>query len=181
MTFRFHSIGHSTRTPEEVIDMLQFAGVQILIDVRSFPKSRRYPAFNDDQFPQTLATYQIGYQHMLALGGRRPKQKEVDNDLNANWRVRSFQNYADYALGDAFQTAFAELIDLGRTKIVAMMCSEAVWWRCHRRIITDYLLLHGHSVGHIMSAKKITKATPSEAAELRPDGTVVYPPLNISD
>mgnify|MGYP003139023367 FL=1 len=87
--------------------MLQFAGVQLLIDVRSFPKSRRYPAFNDNQFPQTLATYQIDYQHKLALGGRRPKQKEVEDDLNANWRVRSFQNYADYALGDAFQAAFA--------------------------------------------------------------------------
>jgi len=75
--------------------MLQFAGVQLLIDVRSFPKSRRYPAFNDDQFPQTLATYQIGYQHMLALGGRRPKQKEVDNDLNANWRVRRVRSLGE--------------------------------------------------------------------------------------
>jgi len=73
MSYRFHSIGHSTRTPEEVIETLQMAGVQLLIDVRSFPKSRRYPAFNDDQFPETLSAYQIGYRHMLALGGRRPK------------------------------------------------------------------------------------------------------------
>lgn len=177
MSYRFHSIGHSIRTPEEVIEMLQMAEVQLLIDVRSFPKSRRYPAFNDDQFPETLSAYQIGYRHMLALGGRRPKQPEVDAELNSNWRVRSFQNYADYAHSAEFQTAFAELLDLGRGKVLAMMCSEAVWWRCHRRIITDYLLLHGHPVGHIMSATKITEATPSDAARLRSDGKVIYPPF----
>ncbi|PVA06647.1 DUF488 family protein [Thalassorhabdomicrobium marinisediminis] len=176
MSYRFHSIGHSTRDVETVIEMLRMARVEVLVDVRSFPKSRRFPAFNDNQFPQTLAEYQIGYRHMPALGGRRSKQPQVDDDVNAFWRVRSFHNYADYAMGEAFQSAFDDLVSLGREKVVAMMCSEAVWWRCHRRIITDYLLLRGYPVGHIMSETKITEATPTEGAELRADGMVIYPP-----
>lgn len=155
--------------------MLRETGVRLLIDVRSFPKSRTNPDFNDDSFPQRLADHQIGYRHMLALGGRRPKQPGVDDDLNAFWRVRSFHNYADYALSDDFQQALADLEQLGRDQSLAMMCSEAVWWRCHRRIITDYLLLHGHKVRHLMAPGRIDGAQPTEGAQLREDGAVIYP------
>ncbi len=175
MSVRFATIGHSNRSPQTVIDMLREAGIRLLIDVRSFPKSRRNPDFNHDTFPQSLADHQIGYRHMLALGGRRPKQPEVDDGLNAFWRVRSFQNYADYALGSEFRNAFAELVELGEGQSLAMMCSEAVWWRCHRRIITDWLLLHGHEVRHLMAPGRIDAARPSEAARLREDGAVIYP------
>ncbi|MBL3702081.1 DUF488 family protein [Sulfitobacter sp. BDSS02] len=177
MSGGFATIGHSNRSPQTVIDMLREAGVRLLIDVRSFPKSRSNPDFNDDTFPQSLADNQIGYRHMLALGGRRPKQPDVANDLNAFWRVRSFHNYADYALGSDFRIAFAELLDLGQSQSVAMMCSEAVWWRCHRRIITDWLLLHGHEVRHLMAPGRIDTARPSEGARLREDGAVIYPPV----
>jgi uncharacterized protein (DUF488 family) len=171
----FATIGHSNRSPKTVIDMLRQAGVRLLVDVRSFPKSRSNPDFNDDRFPERLADHQIGYRHMLALGGRRPKQPDVDECLNAFWRVRSFHNYADYALGTEFRDALRELVELGRDQSLAMMCSEAVWWRCHRRIITDYLLLGGHEVRHMMASDRIDTARLSEGARLREDGAVIYP------
>lgn len=176
MTGAFATIGHSNRTPETVIDMLREARIRLLVDVRSFPKSRSNPGFNDDSFPEVLAKHQILYRHMPALGGRRPRQPGIDDQVNAFWRVRSFQNYADYALGQEFQEAFATLVALGREQPLAMMCSEAVWWRCHRRIITDYLLLHGHEVRHLMAPGRIEAAKPTEAAHRCPDGRVVYPP-----
>ncbi|NUH65458.1 DUF488 domain-containing protein [Sulfitobacter sp. S0837] len=175
MSGGFYTIGHSNRQPEVVIDMLREAQIGLLIDVRSFPKSRSNPDFNDDRFPDRLAEVQIGYRHMLALGGRRKKQPQVDDAVNDFWRVRSFHNYADYALGPEFQAAFAELLELGSKQRVAMMCSEAVWWRCHRRIITDYLLLNGHEVQHLMAPGRIDPAKPSEGAERQPDGRITYP------
>ncbi|MFP7572486.1 DUF488 family protein, partial [Marivita sp. S2033] len=161
------TIGHSNRAPQVVVDMLREAGVRLLVDVRSFPKSRSNPEFNDDRFPGMLAAHQIGYRHMLALGGRRPKQPGVDPEVNAFWRVRSFQNYADYAMGAEFQAAFRELLDLCAERPLALMCAEAVWWRCHRRIITDYLLLHGVAVTHLMAPGRMEAARPTEAARLR--------------
>ncbi|HEY9568617.1 MAG TPA: DUF488 domain-containing protein [Thalassobaculum sp.] len=175
MTAGFSTIGHSNRPPETVIDMLGEAGIRLLVDVRSFPKSRSNPDFNDDRFPETLADHQIGYRHMPALGGRRPRQPGVDERLNAFWRVRSFHNYADYALADEFREAFHRLVELGRDRSLALMCSEAVWWRCHRRIITDYLLLHGHAVRHLMAPGRVDVAQPTENARLREDGAVIYP------
>ena len=175
MTAGFATIGHSNRSPETVIDMLREAGIRLLVDVRSFPKSRSNPAFNDDRFPEMLAGHQIGYLHVPALGGRRPRQPGVDEGLNAFWRLRSFHNYADYALGEAFRDAFRRLVELGRDRCPALMCSEAVWWRCHRRIITDYLLLHGHEVRHLMAPGRVEVARPTDAARLREDGAVIYP------
>lgn len=134
----FLTIGHSNRSLEEFIGMLREARVSLLIDVRSFPRSRTNPAFNIDRLPAELAEVQVGYRHCPALGGRRKKQPEVDKSVNALWRVQSFHNYADYALSDAFGEALAEVVELGCNGRVALMCSEAVWWRCHRRIIADY-------------------------------------------
>lgn len=151
MVAQFTTIGHSNRSLAEFLTMLRDAQVEILIDVRSFPRSRTNPVFNIDHLPDDLAHVQIGYRHCPALGGRRRKQTGIDENLNAMWRVQSFHNYADYALGDEFAAAFDELVKVGEDRRLALMCSEAVWWRCHRRIITDYLLLNGHRVDHLMA------------------------------
>ncbi len=171
----FLTIGHSNRSLDEFIDMLREARVAVLIDVRSFPRSRANPAFNIDRLPTELAKVQIGYRHCPALGGRRKKQPAVDEWVNALWRVQSFHNHADYALGVDFEDALAEVVELGRHGRVALMCSEAVWWRCHRRIIADYLLLNGHPVDHLMSRGRHEHARPTPGAMKAPGGKVNYP------
>src|SRR5699024_6606854 len=141
MVADFTTIGHSNRGIEEFTSMLREAGVRLLVDVRSFPRSRTNPIFNIDTLPDSLAPFLIGYRHCPALGGRRGRQKAIDPALNGEWQVASFHNYADYALGPEFGAAFDEVLRLGAGQRLALMCAEAVWWRCHRRIITDYLLL----------------------------------------
>ena len=175
MVAQFTTIGHSTRSLHEFLDMLREAGVGLLVDVRSFPRSRTNPAFNIDRLPEDLALAQVDYRHYPDLGGRRSKQPGVDESLNAMWRVRSFHNYADYALGDKFAHALDEVVDLGRSRRLALMCSEAVWWRCHRRIIADYLLLSGHSVDHLMALGHIEHAMPTPGALQAANGKVIYP------
>lgn len=175
MAARFSTIGHSTRGLDEFLSMLRAAQVELLVDVRSFPHSRTNPVFNIDRLPEDLAAVQIGYRHCPALGGRRSKQAGIDASLNAFWRVQAFHNYADYALGPEFTAAFEELLRLGHDRRPALMCSEAVWWRCHRCIITDYLLLNGHAVDHLMGPDHTEHATPTPGAQRTDDGKIVYP------
>ena len=175
MVAQFTTIGHSNRSLAEFVTMLQNAGVDLVIDVRAFPRSRTNPEFNIDRLPDDLERFQIGYRHIPELGGRRSMQVGVDSRLNALWRNRSFHNYADYALGDAFDNALQQVLRLGADRRVALMCSEAVWWRCHRRIITDYLLLSGHPVDHLMGPGQIEHATPTPGARTTNDGKVTYP------
>lgn len=118
---RFTTIGHSNRSIDEFLGMLREAQVDLLVDVRSFPRSRANSIFNIEQLPRHLGQVQIGYRHCPALGGRRPQQSGVDEKLNAMWSVKSFHNYADYALGDDFTAAFEELICLGREQRLALM------------------------------------------------------------
>ncbi len=155
--------------------MLREAQVSLLVDVRSFPRSRANSAFDIENLPGVLADVQIGYRHCPALGGLRSRQPSVNDDVNALWRARSFHNYADYALSDAFAAALSELIELGRSQRLALMCAEAVWWRCHRRIIADYLLLNGHDVDHLMSPGHREHATPTPGAVMTSGGKVFYP------
>lgn len=175
MVAHFTTIGHSSRSLDEFLDMLRAARVERLADVRAFPRSRTNPAFNVDSLPAALQQAGIGYRHWRDLGGRRPKQHDIDASLNALWRVQSFHNYADYALGDRFAASFDELVGLGQERRVALMCSEAVWWRCHRRIIADYLLLNGHAVDHLMAPGHVMAATPTPGAQRTAQGNVVYP------
>lgn len=175
MTAQFTTIGHSNRSLEVFVGMLREAQVKLLVDVRSFPRSRTNPTFNIENLPHELSRNQIGYRHCPALGGRRPKQSHIDENVNAMWRVQSFHNYADYALGNEFAGAFAELLELGLDRRLALMCSEAVWWRCHRRIIADYLLLNGHDVDHLMGPGQIVAAMLTPGAQSTGRGKVIYP------
>jgi uncharacterized protein (DUF488 family) len=175
MAAQFTTIGHSNRELEEFLGMLCSAGVELLVDVRTFPRSRNNPAYNIDRLPSDLAAGRIDYVHCPALGGRRRRQIGVDEGLNALWRVRSFHNYADYALGDEFADALRGLVVWGLDRRLSLMCSEAVWWRCHRRIITDYLLLNGHEVDHLMGPGHIDHATATPGAQRTAEGRVVYP------
>jgi uncharacterized protein (DUF488 family) len=171
----FFTIGHSTRTIDEFIGLLQASEIHVVVDVRTIPRSRRNPQFNKDSLPQTLQSFQIGYEHMLELGGRRGKQPLADPSPNTFWTHEGFRNYADYALGEEFRGGLARLRDLGQRRRCAIMCAEAVWWRCHRRIITDYLIDAGESVLHILAPDKVEPATLSPAAQRQSDGTLIYP------
>src|SRR6185437_384380 len=136
---------------------------------------RTNPQFNKETLPDALAGLGIGYEHIAALGGRRGKAKRVPPDINALWTNGSFRNYADYALSEDFSAALEQLRGQGHQLRAAIMCSEAVWWRCHRRIVTDYLIARGERVCHIMAAGRVEAAKLTPGAAVRPDGTVVYP------
>ena len=171
----FFTIGHSTRTVGDFADLLRASGVRLLVDVRSMPRSRTNPQFNLDALPQSLAPYQIAYLHIAPLGGLRGKQRPTETSPNGYWRVKNFRNYADYALTEPFQAGLRRLIGLGRERRCAMMCAEAVWWRCHRRIVGDYLLARGETVLHIMGEGRLEPARLTAGAAVQPDGAVLYP------
>lgn len=160
-----YTIGHSTRPIEEFVDILGGAGVTQLIDIRSHPRSRTNPQYNLGSLPETLAQYQISHVYLKDLGGRRPRQQAVDPAVNSFWQSQSFHNYADYATTEPFQTGLGELLALCAGKSSAVMCSEAVWWRCHRRIVADYLLNRGYTVYHLMGPGRIESAKMTPAAE----------------
>jgi uncharacterized protein (DUF488 family) len=142
------TIGHSTRPIGEFLTLLQQVSVDLLVDVRSIPRSRTNPQFNAEAFPETLAGAGISYRHLPALGGLRHRKKGAAPSLNSFWQVAAFRNYADYAATEAFRTGLNELRALSGDNCCAIMCAEAVWWRCHRRIIADYLLAQGVPVMH---------------------------------
>jgi uncharacterized protein (DUF488 family) len=169
------TIGHSTRTIAEFVALLHEVHVDLLVDVRSIPRSRFTPQFNRDLLPDALALEGIGYEHLHALGGRRHHPKGAPASANTFWRVPAFRNYADYAETGAFRAGLDELLALSRAHRCAIMCAEAVWWRCHRRIITDYLLARGVPVEHIMGPGQLTPATLTPGALVLADGTLRYP------
>jgi uncharacterized protein (DUF488 family) len=168
----FYTIGHSTRSVSELIALLQSAGVKLLADVRAIPRSRTNPQFNIDALPPELAATGIEYAHFPELGGRRGSAADSPNDF---WENDSFRNYADYAATEAFRAGLERLRKLGQRQSTAIMCAEAVWWRCHRRIIADYLISAGESVFHILGAGKIEPAKLTSAARRTTDGTLIYP------
>lgn len=176
MAHPFFTIGHSTRPLLEFIGLLRDSHVDLLVDVRSIPRSRKNPQFNRDALPEALAAEHIGYAHLAALGGRRGRRKSDEPSPNGYWTVSAFRNYADYATSAAFRDGLAQLLEMGTRHRCAIMCAEAVWWRCHRRIITDYLLLRGVPVFHIMDAHHVNPATMTPAAQPHSDGTLIYPP-----
>jgi len=145
------TIGHSTRSIDEFIEALKFFEIQTLADVRSFPGSRRYPQFNKENLRASLAEAGIGYIHLPELGGRRRAKAD---SLNMAWQSKTFRGYADYMETEAFQKGIARLLEAARERRTAIMCAEAVWWRCHRSLISDYLKANGVEVIHIMATGK---------------------------
>lgn len=171
----FFTIGHGTRPIAEFAELLKGAEVGLVVDVRTAPRSRTNPQFDSETISASLAAFGIEYRHIAELGGLRPRQRQVPVGTNAFWQNQSFHNYADYAMGLEFQSAFQELRKLGRTKKCAIMCAETLWWRCHRRIITDYLLAAGEMVFHILGHGKVEEAHLTPAAKRGSDGILVYP------
>ncbi|HEX7615708.1 MAG TPA: DUF488 domain-containing protein [Thermoanaerobaculia bacterium] len=169
------TIGHSTRTLSDFVTLLRQVNVTLLVDVRSIPRSRAAPQFNGDTLPGSLAADGIGYKHLRALGGRRHHRKGAPLSLNMYWRVAAFRNYADYAETEEFRAGLNDLRVLARGDRCAIVCAEAVWWRCHRRIITDYLLAEGTRVEHIMGPGQVVQATLTPGARVMADGTLRYP------
>lgn len=155
--------------------------VDLLIDVRAIPRSRTTPQFNLDVLPASLAPEGIGYQHLGALGGRRHHARNAPPSTNTLWRVLAFRNYADYAETEAFHAGLDELITLSSTHRCAIMCAEAVWWRCHRRIIADYLLASSFPVEHIMALGTVTPATLTLGALIAGAGTLLHYPAVVDE
>ncbi|MGN1287064.1 MAG: DUF488 family protein [Bradyrhizobium sp.] len=175
MALPFFTIGHSNRSLEDFVAVLTAACIDRVVDIRTVPRSRTNPQFNKDTLPGSLKAAGISYEHLADLGGLRGKARSVPPSVNGFWSNESFHNYADYALSPQFHAGLRHLRDEGRGQRCAMMCSEAVWWRCHRRIVADYLIAAGESVVHIMGEGRLEPARLTEGAVVQGDGTVVYP------
>lgn len=169
-----HTIGHSTRTIAEFVELLRVGSVDMVVDIRSVPRSRTNPQYNLDQLPNALAGWQIRHLYLAELGGLRGRSKTVPPELNGYWINQSFHNYADYALSDDFRVGLSRLLDLSADRRCAIMCAEAVWWRCHRRIVADYLLHAGTPVFHLMGTDRVEPASLTTAATAKGDA-LIYP------
>ena len=170
---RIWTIGHSTRNIDVFISLLEENGIRVLVDVRSLPGSKRYPQFNKERLAEALKEPGIRYAHFPELGGRR---KSKPDSRNTAWRNASFRGYADYMETEEFRKGIERLLDLAREAgPAAIMCAEAVWWRCHRSLISDYLKARGIDVMHILDANKVEPHPFTSAAR------IVKGKLNYSD
>jgi uncharacterized protein (DUF488 family) len=175
VTLPFFTIGHSNRSLDVFVELLRGAEIGLVADIRTVPRSRANPQFNTDTLPEALAAFGISYDHVAALGGLRGKTRSLSPDVNGFWTNDSFHNYADYALSAQFHAGLEHLVEQGRARRCAMMCSEAVWWRCHRRIVADHLIARGETVFHIMDKGHLEPARLTPGAVVQPGGTIVYP------
>jgi uncharacterized protein (DUF488 family) len=175
MTHPFYTIGHGTRPIGEFIDLLRGVQATLVADVRTVPRSRTNPQYNRDVLPESLERSGISYQHVPVLGGLRGRTHDVPPSVNAFWHNDSFHNYADYAMGQTFHDGFALLTETGHRQRCAIMCAETLWWRCHRRIIADYLLAAGETVFHILGPGHVEPARMTTAARRDPSGSLAYP------
>ena len=159
------TIGHSTRSLEEFISLLEMHSIQVLVDIRTFPGSRRYPHFNKENLATSLHSKSIRYHHMAGLGGRRKPQPE---SRNLAWRHPAFRGYADHMDSDEFKDQIRELEIIAESARTVYMCSEAPWWKCHRALVSDYLKVHGWKVLHIIAGSKVTEhpfTTPAKTVQ----------------
>ena len=164
------TVGHSTRSGEEFAQILLAHGIQVLVDVRSLPGSRRYPQFNRAALAESLQQVGIEYRHEPRLGGRRTPSKDSHNTA---WKNASFRAYADHMESEEFRKGVKDLLELGADAPTAVMCAESLWWRCHRSLISDYLKAEGHGVIHILDKNK-TEEHPFTSAARIVDGKLSY-------
>jgi uncharacterized protein (DUF488 family) len=164
------TVGHSTRSGEEFGQILSAYEIQVLVDVRSFPGSRRYPQFNREALAESLKQIGIEYRHGPRLGGRRTPRADSHNTA---WKNASFRAYADHMENEEFRKGAKDLLELAGESRTAVMCAESLWWRCHRSLISDYLKAEGHTVIHILSETK-TEEHPFTAAARIIDGNLSY-------
>ena len=171
MISRIWTIGHSTREIDSFVSLLKENGIKLLVDVRSWPGSKRYPQFNKEALAESLADAGIRYEHLPELGGRRKPKPESHN---TTWRNASFRGYADHMETEEFQKGVERLLALAHeVGPAAIMCAEAVWWRCHRSLISDYLKARGIDVMHVLGANKIELHPFTSAARIV-DGKLNY-------
>ncbi|MBN9050817.1 MAG: DUF488 domain-containing protein [Rhizobiales bacterium] len=183
MALPFFTIGHSTRSLDDFIGLLRGVEIVLLVDIRTIPRSRTNPQFNKDALPSALAPAGIDYEHIAALGGLRGKMRDKTGaapEVNGFWTNKSFHNYADYALSEPFRAGLEHLRAEGHRRRCVIMCAEAVWWRCHRRIVTDYLIASGETVFHIMGQDRagqdrLEPARLTAGAVVEGPDTIVYP------
>jgi uncharacterized protein (DUF488 family) len=171
----FFTIGHSTRSVDIFVDLLRSQRIEQVADVRTIPRSRTNPQYNSEILAGTLSRFQIDYEHIATLGGLRGRQPEIPAGVNGYWKNKSFHNYADYATTENFRSGLTRLRSLGHTRRCVVMCAEAVWWRCHRRIIADYLIIAGETVLHILGADQVVPAHLTAGAAMQEDGVLSYP------
>lgn len=164
------TVGHSNRTIEAFVELLRAGDVRLVVDIRTVPRSRHNPQFDAAAMADELRPHGIGYARIESLGGLRGKSKTVPPEVNGFWVNASFHNYADYALSPEFRAGLNRLLGLAGEQRAAIMCAEAVWWRCHRRIVADYLLHAGREVLHLMGEHRIEPARLTEAAVPAADG-----------
>ena len=164
------TIGHSTHTSNELVAMLKSFDIQVLADIRRFPGSRKFPQFNKDNLEKMLPENGIEYLHFEDLGGRR---KPLPDSRNTAWRLDAFKGYADYMETENFKKAIIELEKVAEKKRVAFMCSEAVWWSCHRSLVSDYLKSKSWGVQHIMGVGKSQEHPYTKPARIE-NGKLVY-------
>lgn len=168
------TIGHSTRPIEEFLALLAGSHIEVIADVRSFPGSRKYPQFGKEELAATLTTHAISYHWLQALGGRR---RALPDSPNAAWRNASFRGYADYMSSAEFESGVTQLLNIASKARTAIMCAEAVWWRCHRSMIADALSVRGVEVVHILDAKHC-KVHPMTAPARIVRGELTYAAAN---
>jgi uncharacterized protein (DUF488 family) len=174
-----YTIGHSTLPLADFVAILERYQIKQLVDIRTVPRSRANPQYNRENLPEALALHHLSYFHLAKLGGLRAKAKQeaADNPNlnNAGWDNPSFRNYADYALTEPFHQGLHELLTLASKALSVIMCAEAVWWRCHRRIVADYLLLEGVEVLDLLPPASPKPHLLTSFARPQPDGTIWYP------
>ncbi len=165
-----YTIGHSTQTLTEFLNMLQSFGIKLVVDIRSMPGSRKFPWFDSESLELSLGNSGIAYVHMADLGGRRKVKKDTKN---TRWNNLSFRGYADYMETKSFEDAMVKLEHMALVQPTAYMCSEAVWWRCHRSMVSDYLKVKGWNVLHIMAIGKVQDHKYTSPARIV-DGNISY-------
>jgi uncharacterized protein (DUF488 family) len=168
-----YTIGHSTRSAEELLALLREAGIELVADVRAFPSSRRHPQFNRGELNRWLPEAGIEYLHLPELGGRRAP---LADSPNGGWRESAFRGYADHMRSSEFLKSLGELEAVAADAPTSIMCAEAVWWRCHRRLIADALVVRGWRIEHLGVGDSHTVHQLSPFAVVADDLTVTYPP-----